>query len=297
MRHLLLLFLSLQCIAQCDPIDQCLYTFELNDSAADGWDGNTFEIWQDGLVVTLGPQLQPGMASVSVPVALCMGEPYYIVRSNQSSTHEQISLSLENGLGVTVYQYPLMQVDHEPQYFGTAVCTADDCQPPVDLQVFTHGGGPKLHWTVGGDSPWEVIVLPQGSAAPGDDAVGMISNCPFDLADYQDQPYDIYVRTLCTWGGTSAWESLPGYNTILGIGTTQPVDFTIYPVPADDLLTIASTDGIWHGTITDATGRKVLNISGDGDVTVNVSNLKMGIYFLTARSASGEVSTKKFIVR
>lgn len=68
-------------------------------------------------------------------------------------------------------------------------------------------------------------------------------------------------------------------------------------MPANDLLTIASADGIWHGTITDATGRNVLNISGDGEATVNVSNLNRGIYFLTVRSASGEVSTKRFIVR
>ena len=184
MKHLILLLCSLQAISQCDPIEQCNYTITLADSAADGWDNNTFEIWQDGLIATLGPQLQPGLATVSIPVSLCMGEPYYIVRSNQTSTHDQISLSLQNAFGVTVYQYPLMQVTHQPQYFGMAVCTADDCQPPVDLQVFEYDGSPKLHWTVGGDSPWEVLVLPHGSTAPGDETVGMVSNCPFDLADY-----------------------------------------------------------------------------------------------------------------
>ncbi len=297
-----IIFLSLLTVivrAQCDPVEQCLYTFDLTDSQGNGWGANEFEIWQENnLVVTLGPQMADGLLELSMTVALCMNQPYFVVRSGQDDSQDEISLTLKNPFGVSIYSYPLMQVAHQPQYFGTAVCTADDCQPPIDLQVFQYDGSPKLHWTVGGDSPWEVIVLPHPSTAPGSDAAGTVSNCPFDLGNFTDQTYDIYVRTLCFWGGTSPWESLLAYNSILGTDAIKAPAFAMAPVPADEWLSITSAKPITGGVVTDAAGRSIMELPPTHKLEkIDISLLGPGLYFLTLEFESGDVATQSFLVR
>lgn len=71
-------------------------------------------------------------------------------------------------------------------------------------------------------------------------------------------------------------------------------DFTIYPVPATDNLYLKSTVGmdIKSISIFSFTGIKILNLENPG-LTVNISNLSSGVYFLSAKLSSGEIVTRK----
>lgn len=89
---------------------------------------------------------------------------------------------------------------------------------------------------------------------------------------------------------------------VLPLGTNKPVEvaqFNLFPNPVTNELTVARGNFFGKGNysleITDALGRKIINATGNADITnVDVSELKNGVYFL--RIDDGEQTlTKKFI--
>ena len=276
-----------------------MYTFELTDSGGDGWDGNEFELWQDGeLLITLGPQLLDGPGPINISVPMCEGRPFHIVRTVENTTDDEISLSFRSVFNEVIYAYPQMQVNHQPQYTGTATCTADQCYVPTDFQVFDYDGGPKLHWTTGGNATFDIFVVPFLTPGPGPEEAGNVTACPFDLSSLQG-PYDIYVRTHCFWGGVSEWGAYIGHNTILDLPRQDRHGLSLSPVPAHDFVTISHTyNGAWKAVIFDVMGRNITDFSGVQSVsTVDVSTLQPGIYYLAVAFESGAVETQRLVVR
>jgi hypothetical protein len=75
--------------------------------------------------------------------------------------------------------------------------------------------------------------------------------------------------------------------------TAAPV---IFPVPAREMLTIRNISNIRHAEILDATGKVIrsVNVSGDNEINIPVSDLKKGMYFLRLTTLNAKV-TSKFI--
>ena len=69
--------------------------------------------------------------------------------------------------------------------------------------------------------------------------------------------------------------------------------FSIYPNPANDLVTISKNSAIdiTSITVTDINGRIVKEINNDA-TTINVSDLNAGVYFLKINTAEGSGTTK-----
>ena len=60
----------------CDPVNQCNYTFTMTDTFGDGWNGNTMNVIQNGIVIaTIGATFTNGNGPVIVQVPLCNALP------------------------------------------------------------------------------------------------------------------------------------------------------------------------------------------------------------------------------
>lgn len=84
----------------------------------------------------------------------------------------------------------------------------------------------------------------------------------------------------------------------LGTNDFTAGQFSVYPNPATDVITIKGNEGISFNsvTITDINGRTVASkqLNGDTEAMVDISNLSAGMYIMTAASDKG-TSTKKII--
>jgi hypothetical protein len=61
----------------CAVADQCLFSFVLTDSFGDGWNGNTMNVTQNGIVVgVFGSTFTTGVGPIIVTVSLCNNLPF-----------------------------------------------------------------------------------------------------------------------------------------------------------------------------------------------------------------------------
>lgn len=131
-----------------------------------------------------------------------------------------------------------------------------------------------------------------------EDGVNMIAN----PEAYQniENPQTIYVRLTNSNSGGFALTSFEiETDGVLSIEETLLSNFTIYPVPSSDIITIPSlnlSDKVL-GSIIDSNGREVLNfdiILSSEDTLIPISNLSSGIYFI--RLFSDDINVvRKFI--
>jgi hypothetical protein len=94
----------------------------------------------------------------------------------------------------------------------------------------------------------------------------------------------VYSRTLSDFEIITAAEK---------VSASVPV---FYPVPAREVLTVRNISNIRHAEILDASGRVIrsVNISGDNEINIPVSDLARGLYFLRLTTPDGKI-TSKFI--
>jgi hypothetical protein len=94
----------------------------------------------------------------------------------------------------------------------------------------------------------------------------------------------VYSRTLSDFEILTAAEK---------VSASVPV---FYPVPAREMLTVRNISNIRHAEILDASGRVIrsVNISGENEINIPVSDLARGFYFLRLTTPNGKV-TSKFI--
>src|SRR5690554_8027201 len=92
------------------------------------------------------------------------------------------------------------------------------------------------------------------------------------------------------------------YSEDCALGTTDfwnETDITLYPNPTADALVLATSDGIDISEVrlVDINGRllEVLEFQLDKKVSIDVSHLANGIYFLRIRGSDGSLVTKKFV--
>ncbi len=86
---------------------------------------------------------------------------------------------------------------------------------------------------------------------------------------------------------------------LVGLNEVQNNQMKIYPVPAQNELTIASQEGIHSICLINAIGQKVIETTFAGEklVKVAVSQLKSGVYTLQIIKSTQEISFKTLIVK
>jgi hypothetical protein len=86
---------------------------------------------------------------------------------------------------------------------------------------------------------------------------------------------------------------------VTGVGKTDRPDvegnFAVYPVPAGDELTVVAKDGEnFTATLTGQDGRTCMTVSGKSKVTLDISTVPSGIYFLKITCSEGITTRKIF---
>ena len=91
------------------------------------------------------------------------------------------------------------------------------------------------------------------------------------------------------------------YNTeLLSINFPNPFDFTVYPIPAFDLIFISNQERIELQSISlyDFKGTITRHIQlPERNYAIDVSNLKSGVYILRITTKAGEIQLKRVIIK
>jgi hypothetical protein len=164
----------------------------------------------------------------------------------------------------------------------------------ADISRGNFWGGPGNIGIING------IILTSGSVdlGPGPNSSG---GAGFD-ADQGGDPdlnaiagistYDAFTTILTAWAEV---EPMQAYHIKLAVGDglDHVFDSGVFPVPATDIITIVSDDGEdFSVALIGHDGRSYSNISANSQVTMDLSELPAGIYFLRITGSNG-VATRK----
>ena len=216
----------------------CNYIFTVADTFGDGWNGNTMNVVQSGIIIATltGPTNAQGSAQVPISVPMCDG-PFELIWNPGGSFGNEVSVSITNSFGQVIYSKPSSTgAANSTLFTGIVDCANAACLPPLTLANATAitPNTAQLTWTPNGASPasWEIYVVAQGSPAPtatttptGTSTTN--SYTAINLAP--DTTYVYYVRAVCGGAGLNPWTS------------TSSAPFTTLPTcPKPTALTVAN---------------------------------------------------------
>lgn len=175
---------------------------------------------------------------------------------------------------------------------GQVVCAA-----PLNLQLKEQIGTTfKAKWTEAGNSTnWESLSGRKNAYAESFDVYEQNLIIPEAFRDNLQVNfyYEMYVKSKCTNNVSSEWVG-PLYTNQIKLGTSDIGlnDFSVYPNPVKDLLTIKSNDSVKNVKIYSIDGKKVAE---ESSTSVDMSKYPKGIYMMTIQFVDGRLSTQKII--
>ena len=211
--------------ALCEVSQQCSYTFVLTDTF-NGWEGGRMQVRQNGLVLaTLGATLGTGTGPVNVPVTLCDNLPFELFWSEGGIAPDEMRIAIRNPFNQTIYAL----TTNGQTSIGTVLYTGlVDCNDPLCLPVtgvsvanatITFNSA-IINWTTSGvpTTAWDVYIVPQGSPAPTETTIPTYAGViqvpfPTTIPLLADTNYTVYIRSVCSVNGPSAWTSGTNFRT------------------------------------------------------------------------------------
>ncbi|MCR4965010.1 MAG: fibronectin type III domain-containing protein [Bacteroidales bacterium] len=199
--------------ASCDVADQCTYTFNLNDSYGDGWNGGSLAVQQNGITVaTL--TLDYGESSATETVTLCDNVSTSLVWTSGSYDSEA-SFTLTDPNGNVVHSASDMSA------FSTYTFTTDcdgggttTCDAPTALAVNgISQTSATATWTAGGtETTWNVAYKAVASTNWQTAQVTTTSYTMTGLTANTD--YQVRVQAVCDANETSDWTTDVNFTTL-----------------------------------------------------------------------------------
>ena len=95
--------------------------------------------------------------------------------------------------------------------------------------------------------------------------------------------------------GTMEFYSIVFDNTV-GISSKEAAEFSIYPNPANQYVTINSKKDISDVTLFDITGKQVMTVNKLTNNQMNISELKPGVYMVKVNFGQNNVATQRLII-
>ncbi|RXR35313.1 fibronectin type III domain-containing protein, partial [Flavobacterium piscinae] len=286
----------------CEPSEQCTYTFRLQDSFGDGWNGATMLVRQNGIIVaTLGPSFINGFGPIDIAVSLCNNLPFDLFWENGGGFSTEVRVSIINPSPFNQVLYALTTSSPglvgSVLYSGTVDCDNPACLPPSGVTVSTIGDtSATVSWTViPGVTQYEVIVLPAGSPAPTASSTGeIVTGNSLELTGLTAATlYDVYVRSICSTPTPSNWTQPASFNTTI----CEVANQCLYSF----ILTDSFGDG-WNGNTMNVTQNGIVVgvigptfTNGFGPVTVTVplcDNLPFELFWNTGGAFAFEVGVE-----
>ncbi|MGV7105868.1 fibronectin type III domain-containing protein, partial [Flavobacterium sp. U410] len=256
----------------CDLADKCAYTFRMTDSGSNGWQGNTMNVIQNGVVVaTLGATFTSGAGPVDVVVLLCNNIPFELFWNSGGTSPNQVGISILDPTSSQIFSMPSNSsaLQNTTLYTNMVSCTPASCQQPTNVTlVSTNSSSATVSWsdnTGGGATQWQVIALPAGSPYPTGTTFalsGIATTTNYTLTGLSSvTTYDIWVRAICStttdpndpafdasnWSGPAEAQTTPDYcagdhfydtgGPTGNYGNNETVVTTICPEDAGDVVT------------------------------------------------------------
>ncbi|WP_338732576.1 gliding motility-associated C-terminal domain-containing protein [Mangrovimonas cancribranchiae] len=206
---------------QCAAEDQCVFTFTIEDSWGDGWNGNTMSVLQDGLeVAILGEDFTSGAGPIEYQIPLCDGIPFELFWNDGGSFAGEVSVVVVDAFDEEIFNMPNGNGDLQgTSLFSDMVnCTPPTCPRPSDLTIVNvTPTSVEVSWTSNGtEDTWEVIVQPQGTGYPDGTEPEIIQTMDNPYLYENLTPgvdYEIYVRAICAANDMSDWEGTVNFST------------------------------------------------------------------------------------
>ncbi|NHN28164.1 T9SS type B sorting domain-containing protein, partial [Flavobacterium jejuense] len=207
----------------CDPINQCNYSFILTDSFGDGWNGNTMNISQNGIVVgIIGPSFTTGNGPITIQIPICDGVPFELFWNSGGNYPNEVGIQIIDPFGDSLYTHPTgAGMQNTLLYSGVGECTPPSCFKPTDLSlVVSQGDSATVTWTENnpGVTSWQIVVQPVGTGYPNASSIIIPANSnPFTITGLNPSTqYEFYVSSDCgAIDGISNWQGPHTFETQL----------------------------------------------------------------------------------
>ena len=187
------------------------------------------------------------------------------------------------------------------EWSAPATFSTQTCQPVNGVSVSNlTANSATVSWTApAGVNNFEVEYGTSGFAR-GNGTTVTVSGTSYTITGLTaDMAYDVYVRSVCAEGVTSAWSDAVEFTTLetQGIDDVANAAISLYPNPASTTVTISGISGEATVTVVDMNGRVVITTQAlSSSVTLSLSDLAQGAYFV--RITGEQVNAiRKLIVR
>ena len=152
--------------AGCPASSQCDHTFILNDTFGDGWNGNTMDVIQDGIVVaTLGTSFTTGNTFTEV-IPLCDGSTFELFWNDGGAFLGEVGIEVIDPFDDQLYELIASGANTNNTSLFTSVvsCTPPPCPKPTNLSVTNlFDSSVTLNWDDNGNAvngyTWSIFAL------------------------------------------------------------------------------------------------------------------------------------------
>ncbi|MGX1024954.1 fibronectin type III domain-containing protein [Psychroflexus sp. MBR-150] len=193
--------------AGCPVSDQCDFTFNLIDSFGDGWNGNTMDVLQNGVVVaTLGTSFTTGNEFTEV-ISLCDGSNFELFWNDGGNYINEVGVEIIDPFDEIFFelQPDINNTNNTSLFTGVISCSPPPCPKPGSLSVSNlQPTSVTLNWGDNGNAVngynWSIFLqgedptvdAPQFSGSTPD---GVTSVDVTGLAQFEE--YEFYVEADC----------------------------------------------------------------------------------------------------
>ncbi len=202
----------------CDPANQCEYTFILEDTFGDGWNGGLIAVSQNGVhVADLGATFLAG-SSDTVTLDLCDGLATEITLANPGSYFSEMFFSVVDPTGSTIYSYAAGSVPgitgHSFTTFNSSCSgcgTADTTwESNVSCDVM------DIDWNAPSTAVMHYVEYGPAGFTPGSGTVLSSTTLPVSVTGLTPgTTYEYHVQDSCS-AGMSGWSNMAAVTTPTG---------------------------------------------------------------------------------
>ena len=206
----------------CDTTDQCLYTFNLEDSFGDGWNSASLRVLQGGTQVASMTVSSNAATTATYQVALCDGVPAVLTWVS-GNYDDECSFEVEDPFGEVIY------TASDPSAGAlttlTVNCTPPACPRPSSISVSNiEDVSATISWvSTGTETAWNIEYRPVGSTTWNSEAA---TTNPYTLTGLTASTnYEVRVQADCG-GDVSDWRET-AFQTA-GCPLADQCNFTFY---------------------------------------------------------------------
>ena len=240
----------------------------------------------------------PGNEETLWEVRAYSASPLHTALVQVSGTPAVTFDTLLSGVTYEVSVRALCVDDFYSDWSDTVALTTLGCEAPTGVAAGNvTATGATVSWQ--GSAAAYVINYGTQGINQGEGHVDTVQGTSYTISGLAPQtPYDVYVRSICADGVNSDWSPVTRFTTAqVGIDDVNAnANISLYPNPASHAVTISGIEGTATVTVIDLNGRQVYSTQASGSLTIDVSTMAKGAYFVRI-AGERSVVIRKLVVK